>query len=1028
MFTTKEQYLEFISKTDLSLLPKEAVNEITAFLETEAIKMAQESFYHYVLLMGPTRIEGFETGRHIQKICSELQDLAERLWKKTGLTPRKMISLPPGGMKPLEENTLVTMGDGSLKALRDVRVGDYVITHKRRPRKVEAVHRQGKLDIIEITTEKGRKILSAPDHPFLTPEGWLKAEELTVEKSLAVPDTYETHWTGGFEYDSVPYFTDRIKSVVKLEQKMECLCLTVEEDHSFLAEGVVVHNSELCSRLFPSWLLGKWPKIRMIIVGHGIDFAVDEFGAKIRDIVRSDEYKAIFPRTTLREDKQTAGRFLTKDNGEMVCTSLEAKIAGRRAHIIISDDCLVEEDALSKAIRTRLVSKYMPNVRSRLLLTPDCAELMVGCLTADTQILKADGTYANIIDLKEGDEIQTLNHETFKMEVKPVIKQWKAGRDKIYELHTANGGVVKGNWKHPFLLSTNKYCRLSELKVGDEIVLRAKDFRSGVSLEDEKAWLLGFMYGDGWLIHTKKTTKNKPNNQMRHVTCVAKGEYERVNSRVIRAFKDIVGVDLRETKAGYYRSDTKRAWEFFNSLGFKGNAHTKRVPNWIFGASEGTRGKFLEGFLEADGWEVTGRPGAFCTELCNELLVKDIKRLAQSLGYSVGKIKHRTRVAQPPNSPKPFVAHSYSVSISGKQCKDEFTTTKVTKVVDTGIEEDIYDLEVADNHNFIAEGLITHNTRWCQGDLFDYLEKEDRNSGSPWDIITVPALLDDETSKYLREKDDPEGYLVPNTSFWPELHPTRRLEMIRASYVNNMPRWNSVYMQNPTPESGQIINPTDFKMWKEETPPQCHSFIVTADTAYTKSTQADFTAYQLWGLFNYQDHEIPNSIYKTHAILLNARKGKWDYPELVQLFTDMHRRDKVDFFILEERSSGLALIPDLQKRGIPVMPWKTEKDKIMRMQAAAPLVKSGIIWVPMPETDAATCAKSTEFISDICSFPGGNHDDVPDAFSQFLLFCRDENVLTDQDYIYQEAMDDKDEEEEDSMFLGGSYTSGYLRR
>jgi predicted phage terminase large subunit-like protein len=877
LFKNKEEYLEYITSAELNKLPKEAVDEISKFLEKEAINMARESFYHYVLLLGPTRIDGFQTGRHIKKICEELQELGEAIWLKTGLTPRKMISLPPGGMK-----------------------------------------------------------------------------------------------------------------------------------------------SELCSRLFPSWLLGRWPKIRMILVGHGIEFARDEFGAKIRDIVRSDEFKTIFPNTELREDKQTAGRFLTKSGGEMVCTSLEAKIAGRRGHIVICDDALVEEDALSKPIRMRMVGQYMPNVRSRLLMSPDCAELQVGCLTKDTQILKADGVYEDIINLNEGDLIQTLNHKTFKMEVKPVVKQWKAGEDKIYEVHTQNGDVVKGNWKHPFLLKNNQYCRLIDLNPGDEIVMRALDKRDGPAIEDEKAWLLGFMYGDGWLINTPK--KGRATN--RYVTCVAKGEHQSVNERVINAFKKLIDVDLRETDSGYYRSDTKRAWEFFNDLGLKGSARTKRIPKWVYSACITTREKFLEGFLEADGWEVKENSGAFCTELCNKDLVKDIKKLAQSLGHSVGKIRYRSRVSQPPNSPEPFVSHSYSIHISKTKHIDEFVTTKVKKIVDTGYVDDIYDLEVADNHNFIAEGLVTHNTRWTQGDLFDYLEKEDRKSGSPWKIIRIPALLDEEASDFLREEGDPEGYLVEDTSFWPEFHPTNRLEMLRNSYVNNMPRWNAVYMQNPTPETGQMINPKDFKHWKEDTPPQCHTFIVTADTAYTKNTQSDFTAFQLWGLFNYQDHSIPNSIYKTHAILINAKKGKWDYPELVDLFMKMYREEQIDYFILEERSSGLALVPDLIKRGLPIYAWKTEKDKIMRMQAAAPLVKSGIIWVPMPEDDANACTKSTDFVTEICTFPGGNHDDVPDAFSQFLLFCRDNNVLTDQSYTYQEV---EEMEEEEDFFVGGSYTSGYLR-
>lgn len=880
-FQTKEEYFEFISKLDLSTLPKEAVDEVTRFLETEAVNMARKSFYHYVLLMGPTRIDGFKTGRHIEIICNKLQELSTRIWQNTGRTEKKMISLPPGGMK-----------------------------------------------------------------------------------------------------------------------------------------------SELCSRLYPSWLLGVYPKIRLLIVGHGIEFAVDEFGAKIRDIVRTEEYKAIFPDTILKEDKQAAGRFLTKKGGEVVCSSLEAKIAGRRAHLVITDDALVEDDAMSKPIRMRLVGKYVPNVRSRLLMSPDCGELAVGCLTQDTQILKADGTYEDIVNLKSGDLIQTLNHDTFKMEVKPVIKQWKAGRDKIYELHTANGDIVKGNYNHPFLLENGKYCKLGELVVGDNIVLRAGNDINEISLSGDKSWLLGFMYGDGWLIHTEKTVKNRPSNQMRYVTCVAKGEHKHINDKVISLFKSEIDVTLKETCSGYYRSDTRRAWEYFNELGFSGNAHTKRLPKWLFKASPETRQKFLEGFLEADGWEV-GDTGAYCTELCNRNLVKDIKKLAQSLGYKVGIIRHRTRVSQPPNSPEPFIANSYSIHISREKYLEEFVTTKVLKVVNTEIEDDIYDLEVADNHNFIAEGLVTHNTRWIQGDLFDYLEETDKHTGSPWDILKIPAILDEETSGILRKKGDPEDYLTPGTSFWPEFQPTSRLMAIKGSFEANMAKWNAVYMQNPTPEEGQLIDRENFRRWRSETPPNCHTLILTADTAYTKSTQSDYTAYQLWGLFNHVNDEDEGQL-RTNAILLNAKKGKWDYPELCSLFEQIYRTDRPDIFLLEERSSGLALIPDLIKRGLPVYGWKTEKDKRMRMQTAAPMVKSGLIWVPYPDEDAEVRYKSDEFISEIVAFPGGNHDDVPDAFSQFILFARDNNMLADTGYIYQDPIEDP-EEGEDDFIIGGSYTSAYLR-
>jgi hypothetical protein len=89
-------------------------------------------------------------------------------------------------------------------------------------------------------------------------------------------------------------------------------------------------KSQIVTRMFPSWALGVKPETRFIIVGHGIEFATDEYGAKIRDIMWSEEYKRIFPQTELRPDKQSAGRFLTTQGGEVLCTGIEAAVAGRR--------------------------------------------------------------------------------------------------------------------------------------------------------------------------------------------------------------------------------------------------------------------------------------------------------------------------------------------------------------------------------------------------------------------------------------------------------------------------------------------------------------------------------------------------------------------------------------------------------------------------------------------------------------------------------------------------------------------------
>ncbi len=99
-----------------------------------------------------------------------------------------VVMLPPEFLKPLSGETLVLMGDGERRRLADVRVGDMVVTHLGRARRVQAVADQGLLDCLSVQTFAGRTIVAAPDHPLLTPDGWVNAGDLRVGDTLgAVP-------------------------------------------------------------------------------------------------------------------------------------------------------------------------------------------------------------------------------------------------------------------------------------------------------------------------------------------------------------------------------------------------------------------------------------------------------------------------------------------------------------------------------------------------------------------------------------------------------------------------------------------------------------------------------------------------------------------------------------------------------------------------------------------------------------------------------------------------------------------------
>lgn len=84
----------------------------------------------------------------------------------------------PSGGKPLHEDTLVTMGDGSLRPIKELVVGDLVVSGAGRITSVSAVYDQGPLDVLKVTTRSGRAVIAESTHRFLTQRGWVEAGSL----------------------------------------------------------------------------------------------------------------------------------------------------------------------------------------------------------------------------------------------------------------------------------------------------------------------------------------------------------------------------------------------------------------------------------------------------------------------------------------------------------------------------------------------------------------------------------------------------------------------------------------------------------------------------------------------------------------------------------------------------------------------------------------------------------------------------------------------------------------------------------
>jgi predicted phage terminase large subunit-like protein len=255
--------------------------------------------------------------------------------------------------------------------------------------------------------------------------------------------------------------------------------------------------------------------------------------------------------------------------------------------------------------------------------------------------------------------------------------------------------------------------------------------------------------------------------------------------------------------------------------------------------------------------------------------------------------------------------------------------------------------------------IIIVMTRWSIRDLTaKVLQKQAEGGADQWEVVEFPAIFPD-----------------TDNVLWPEFWGRDELEGVRASIP--VSKWNAQYLQNPTAEEGAIIKREWWNIWESDDPPPCDYIIQSYDTAFTKSERADYSAITTWGVFYPDEAEEPA------IILLDAEKGRWEFPELKDAALRLYGEYDPDMVLIEQKASGTPLTHELRKMGIPVSAFTPGRgaDKFSRMNACSPVFESGVVWCPEARW-------SEEVIEECAAFPNGEHDDLADSMTQAILRFR----------------------------------------
>ena len=125
-------------------------------------------------------------------------------------------------------------------------------------------------------------------------------------------------------------------------------------------------KSELATKRFPAYALGRNPARQVIQASYNSDLATD-FGRQVRNIVSTQRYQNVF-NTELAADSKAANRWNTSGNGAYVAAGVGTAVTGRGADIFIIDDPLKDrEEADSETRRETIWNWYTSTAYTRLM-------------------------------------------------------------------------------------------------------------------------------------------------------------------------------------------------------------------------------------------------------------------------------------------------------------------------------------------------------------------------------------------------------------------------------------------------------------------------------------------------------------------------------------------------------------------------------------------------------------------------------------------------------------------------------------
>lgn len=158
-------------------------------------------------------------------------------------------------------------------------------------------------------------------------------------------------------------------------------------------------KSHAAAVAFPAFMLGHNPSAQIICASYGQDLA-NKHALDCRNLMATPWYQRLFPNTRLSPHKQSVQEFVTTRNGFRLAASVGGVLTGRGADIIIIDDPLKPDEALSEAQRNAANEWFDHTLYSRL------NDKRTGCIVIVMQRLHEDDLVGHVLEQENWEHVR----------------------------------------------------------------------------------------------------------------------------------------------------------------------------------------------------------------------------------------------------------------------------------------------------------------------------------------------------------------------------------------------------------------------------------------------------------------------------------------------------------------------------------------------------------------------------------------------------------------------------------------------